>query len=264
MNAEKLETYADKINKMLRIAESTNHPEEADAFIRSAQALMTKYAIDEAMLEAARAKSGDFRVSDEIVTEEFVTTGNMLVAFGNLCYHVIVNNNAKAVLLKNDPRVIGDKMYKNTYILITTGFKSDIDRIRFLFTSLQVQAATFEGQWWRENKHLYTSMKRQGFLDRRQFLFSYAERVGERLREGRLKGEQDAKKEHGTGMELVLRDRTALVKAEYERLHPNLRTTKQRQAGGSSYSHEAGREAGGRADLGSTKLGGSRRGELNK
>jgi len=259
---DKQQDWARKIDAMLRKAESTSHPEEADAFIRSAQALMTKYAIDEAMLEAARGKAG--QGTDQIVTEEFVTTGNMLVAFGNLCYHVIVNNNCKAVLIKNSPREVGGKMRVNTYILLTTGFKSDIDRIRYLFTSLQVQAATFEGQWWRENKDLYTHAKRQGFLDRRQFLFSYAERVGERLREGRLKGEQDAKKQHGTGMELVLRDRSALVKAEYERLHPNLRTTKQRQAGGSQFSHQAGREAGGRADLGGARVGSGKKGELSK
>ena len=128
-----------------------------------------------------------------------------------------------------------------------------------MFASLQVQAATFEGQWWRENKHLYTQLKRQGFLDRRQFLFSYAERVGERLREGKRQGEQEAKKQHGTGMELVLADRSALVKAEYDRLHPNLRTVKQRQAGGSQYSHQAGRDAGGRADLGGAKIGGNKK-----
>src|SRR5215831_9905788 len=110
--------WARKIDAMLRKAESTNHPEEADAFIRSAQALMTKYAIDEAMLESARRAKGEGR--DEIVEEEFVTTGNFLVAFGNLCYYILVVNDCQAVLIQNSPRKIGEKMYKNTYILKAT------------------------------------------------------------------------------------------------------------------------------------------------
>jgi hypothetical protein len=251
------EKYADKIDKLLRKAESTT-PEEAEALIAAAQNLMTKYAIDEAMIEAARIARGE-KASDAIVEEEFVMVSSFRVAFGNLCYSIIVNNNGKAVLIQDSPRTVDGKLYKQTYILKVTGFKSDIDRIRLLYTSLQLQAIRAERSWWKENKDRYLHHKRQGFLDRRQFYFSFASRVGERLREGRLAGEKAAAKEHGTGMELVLLDRKALVKAAYEAAYPNLRSVKSRQASGSLDSHLAGREAGGRADVGGQKLGGSKK-----
>jgi hypothetical protein len=251
------ESYADKIAKLLRKAESTSSSHEAESLVAKAQELMTKYAIDEAMLAAARKGKPS---ADTIVTEEFVSTGNFLVAFGNLCHHLVQNNDCKAVLIQNSPRTIGDKTFKNTYILKVTGFKSDVDRIRLLYTSLHVQAVRFEGAWWKENKIRYAhpDLKRQGFLDRRQFLFSYADRIGERVAEGKAAGIKAAQKEHGTGMELVLASKAEKVLAKYEEMYPNLRTVKQRQQGGSYHSHEAGREAGGRADLGDPKLANQR------
>jgi len=248
MTTEQQQDWARKIDALLRKAEASKSPEEAEAFISKAQALMTKFAIDEAMLEANRRKAG--KASDFISEEEFVMTGSFRVAFGNLCYYIIKYNDCEAVLLQNSPRTVEGKLYKQTYILKVTGFQQDIDRVRLLYTSLQLQAIRFETAWWKENRHVYDSYPRQGFLDRRQFLFSFAHAVGARVKEGYLRGKQEAQKQHGTGMELVLRDKKEMVLAEYNKRHPNLRSGKQRQAGGSYDSHVAGQSAGNKADIG--------------
>ena len=257
----KQQDWARRIDGLLRKAESTT-PEEAEQLIAKAQELMTKYAIDEAMLEARRRAAG--KASDFIVEEEFVMTGSFRVAFGNLCYYLIQYNDCKAVLLQDSPRTVDGKLFKQTYILKVTGFKQDIDRIRLLYTSLQLQAIRFEGQWWKANRDRYVNYKRQGFLDRRQFLFAFADTVGSRTGEGYRKGKQQAEKQHGTVMELVLRDKSQMVLEEYEKRYPNLRSRKQRQAGGSLDSHLAGTEAGSKADIGSTKLSGGGKKQIGR
>jgi hypothetical protein len=255
---DKQETYADRINKLLRKAESTT-PEEAELLIGKAQELMTKYAIDEAMLDALRLSRGE--TGGNIVTEEFVMTGGFRVAYGNLCYYIMNQNDLEAVLIQDRPRTVNGKTVKQTYILKATGFKSDMDRVRMLYTSLQIQAARFQAEWWATNRSMYVGRDRAGFVDRRQFLFSFANRISERLREAKVRATTSAAKEHGSGMELVLRDKKALVTAEFNRMYPNLRSGRQRQQGGSLDSHHAGRTAADRADVGGGKLTGSGNGK---
>ena len=247
------ETYAEKIAKLLRKAESTS-PEEAALLYAKAQELMTKYAIDEAMIAAAK---GD-KTSDPILHEEFVLTGGFRVALGNLTYQVLINNGLKAVLLQGGWREVGGKVVKQTYILEATGFKSDLNRARILDTSLQLQAATAMTAWWKENRDLYSD--REGFLARRQFLFSFAAGAGEKLRTATARGKAAAEAEHSaSSVALVLRDRSLMVQDEFTKRHPNLKNVKSRQTAGSAWAGAAGREAGRNADVGQPGVGGNRR-----
>jgi len=187
------EKYADKIAKLLRKAESTT-PEEAETCLRMAQNLMTKWGIDEAMLEAARGLS-----VDEIVTEEIVLTGGFRVALGELAMYVIHFNGGKAVLIENSPREVDGKVRKQTYILRVHAFKSDLERIRILNTSLQLQAMTSQNRWWKENRHLYFD-KREEFLGRRQFIFSFARSAGTKIKEATERGPRAGHQGSGQGV----------------------------------------------------------------
>jgi hypothetical protein len=278
MATQQQEQYADKITKLLRKAESTDSVHEAEALFQKAQELMTEYAITEAMLNEAR---GSHAVKDEFITEEFVHTGSFRVALGNVTWQAMLNNNIKAVLIQDSPRVIDGKERKQTYILKATGFKSDMDRFRALCASLQLQAVRAGTRWWNEhreaNTYAYLDPKRaerQLFLDRRQFISSFGDGVGAKMREatraGREAAERAAAERSKTSMEiakhsveLVLQSREVLLVDEFKRLYPHLRSVSQRQNSGSSASANAGYAAGRNADVGQPGLGGNRRG-LNR
>ncbi|MGO1920858.1 MAG: DUF2786 domain-containing protein, partial [Microbacterium sp.] len=67
------ESKMDLIAKLLAKAESTT-PEEAEALTEHAERLMVKYGIEQARLDARRAKLGQAR--EEIVQEQMVFTGS--------------------------------------------------------------------------------------------------------------------------------------------------------------------------------------------
>ena len=87
--------YADMINKLLRKAESTT-PEEAEALFAKAQELMVKYAIDEAMLNAAKGKQ---REKDDIIAFEMVSVSMYRYAIGEMKWRVAQANGARVIKL---------------------------------------------------------------------------------------------------------------------------------------------------------------------
>jgi len=253
--------YADKIAALLRKAEKTDHPEEAEAFYSKAQELMAKYAIDEAMLEASRGKQA--RSSDPIVKEEFVLTGSFREALRDLTAHVLRNNGVKVIKL-SDPgwREVGGKVYKQVVVLVGVGYKSDLDRARILDTSLQLQAMQAQTRFVKEYKYLYTR-DRDLFLARRQFLFDFASGAGTKLSEATARGRAEAEKEHGsTGVALVLRDKDMMVADKFTQFFPHVRNVRRRQAAGDAFAGGKGYEAGRRADVGQPAAGGGKKKEL--
>ena len=254
------ETYAVKIEKLLRKAESTS-PQEAELLYAKAQELMTKYAIDEAMLAAARGLSG--KKDDPVISKDFVVVGIWRFPLGRLTYQILINNMIKAIQL-SDPgwRKVNGKVYKETYVLAAVGLKSDIERASVLETSLHLQALRAENAWWADHSHLYSNLsKSKQHIHRRGFLFAFADGAGVKLREATQRGKAAAEAEHTKdSVALVLRDKSMAVKDEFNRLFPHTRQVKDRRNHGGDFARSHGYEAGQRADVGQPGFAGTRKG----
>lgn len=260
MTADLQAKYADKIAKLLAKAESTT-PEEAEILTAKAQELMAKYAIDEALLAAARGFRSE---TDKVVKEEFVVIGIYRFPLAELATSVLYFCDCKVVVRGGkNPREIDGKMYRETIVYWGVGFKSDIDRARLLFTSLMLQAIRAENAWWKENRHLHEHKTRKGHYERRQFLFSFANAAFAKMMEAKRAAQAEAAKEHKMttdSVALAIRDKNQLVAEAYNDMFPYLKKGRSSNfQGGGLDSHAAGQAAGQRADIGGTKLGGSRK-----
>lgn len=247
--------YADRIAKLLAKAESTT-PEEAENLTQKAQELMAKYAIDEALLQAARGFRGE---RDKVVKEEFVVYGIYRFPVADLALAALRFCDCKIVVLSGkNPRTVDGKLRRETIVYWGVGFKADVDRARILFTSLWLQASRAENAWWRENQHLHEDKPKGGHYERRQFLFSFASAAHLKMVTAKQKAQQQAVKEHSSsGVELALRDKNAMVKDAYEDMFPSLTKGRGKNYQGGSYdSSSAGYAAGQRADIGGDKVGG--------
>lgn len=257
----KQESYAEKIAKLLRKAESTT-PEEAEALMAKAQELMTKYAIDEAMIAAAR---GLHESLGEVLKEEFVLVGIYRFPMTRLTRAVMLSNDVEDIQLSGvNWRRIGGKMYKETVVLYGVGFKADLDRVRMLQTSLMLQALSAESAWWRENSNLYSHLpKGKQHLAKRGFLFAFADGAYLKMREATQRGKAAAEREHSEGsVALVLRDKSLAVKNAFEEMFPDRVDLKNRKSQGDLFAQDSGFQAGQNADVGQTKLGNTNRKEL--
>ena len=170
-----------KIRALLSKAEATTFSEEADAYTAKAQDLMTRYAIDEALLEE--------------------TAGNGAV----LTRRIHIDNpyaQAKVALLSivgdiNRVRVIWDDYHGMATVV---GMAVDLQLVEMLFTSLLVQAtrAMTEAGNVRTTEPGYRAgrMNRAPSF-RRAFLLSYAHRIGERLEAADVRATAETSASHG-------------------------------------------------------------------
>jgi hypothetical protein len=220
-----------KVEALLRQAEDSGATEaEAETFMAKAQELMTKWAIDEATL--AQAMSSDQQLKD-IVTDARFVDGPYLVAKRDLLHQVVNNNNC---------RMFFSDGYRTKIRMTVVGFKGDVERAWMLFDSLQIQAAA----------HLpATPPGYNGTRFRNSYWQGYAAQIGRRLREVH----QATVKQSAAGTDLVLRDRTALVK-NYMDDRFNLRQSSGTRRTTYGEGVAAGKAAANRSSLGQTGVGG--------
>jgi len=183
-----------RIRSLLAKAESTEFPAEADAFTAKAQDLMTRHAIDEAVVRAEHrhtSRVGAIRV----ILEPPYTKEKAVIL------HVVAKaNHARAVW--ND--------WANFVTLI--GVAQDVDHVEMLFTSLLVQATRAMTATGEE-----AATRSIGY--RKSFLSGYAVRLGDRLAESAHRAEDS----YGGDILPVLAAQDEAVRAEVERLFPSLR-----------------------------------------
>lgn len=219
--------YAAKIDALLRKAEATDNPHEAEAFSAAAERLMLKWSVDDAMLEAIRAEHGT-KTADPIVAMKVKTHGPK-------AYSRISAMLATAIAGgMNTVKVIrhGDTGYISAH-----GTQADLDRWATLYESLAAQANGARLQWARE---LWRDAKGS---DHSAFLMGFATKVRERLTE-----ERKHVVEETTGSELVLVNAKKRVEDAFAAAYPHARSGRKatvRSAAG--YSN--GQAAGGRASL---------------
>jgi hypothetical protein len=93
-----------------------------------------------------------------------------------------------------------------------------------------------------------------------QFLFSFADAVGAKMREAKRAAEQEAQKAApaGTSVALVLADRSKLARAEMEKNHHLISGSAVRRKAGDAGAAWAGHDAGKNADIGQSRVSGGR------
>jgi len=239
------ETYAEKIAKLLRKAESTKFPEEAETLISKAQELMLKYAIDEEMLARAAGKE----MKDEIGTTFIVYTGSMQQAIMQLGLAIARANGCKLLLEKRD--------WAKESVLHVIGFKSDRDHVVMLDTSVQIQCTHALTVWWKAQDKAQYETAGEKWRARREFIYGFAQGVQERLTEARKAATQEATVTHGPGVGLVLVSKKAQLDEYWDGLSKGKGRTSHRQSGGRA-ARDAGHTAGRNVDAGHTGVRGAK------
>ncbi len=227
------------IQKLLAKAERAGTEEEGAAFFAKAEELMTKWAIDDAMLRSINKLE-----QDKLETRNYGWTSSYW--------------NADAVLMSQIAMAHGVKMLtaKWAKYVVLIGFASDIDDVLTLFTSLIVQSVRFAQQGFKEQypngtAAWMTAMDKHVW--RRSFREGFAYRVGERLREIKAKATTESRATHGSGMDLVLVSKKEQVDKYYAEIPKGKgRSTNQRT---DHTGRAAGRAAGDKANLGGRAVG---------
>lgn len=261
----KAEDYARKIDGLLKKAESTGSPEEAEALTAKAQELMTKYAIDEAMLAAA---AGDKAKAVQTIVQDHIDyTGSYARAHFNIGNSIATANECRTLIEKEpyDPET-GRSLGKYACRLTIIGFEEDVKRVKLLNTSLQIQAQGALNKWWRALPDTGWMMAMERYKDRRQFLTSFGIGLNIKLVSAADAARRLAEKERGDkdSVALVLRDKKSRVDEWVDQAYGKLRKSVSREYGGKGAASQAGTRAGMSADVGTgaNNVGGVSRGEL--
>lgn len=228
-----IDPVLERIRALLAKAESSEYEAEATVFTAKAQELMTRHAIDAAVLAEKTGMYGP-------------EAGAIRLPIDPPYY------DAKSLLLQ----LIADnsrcRAVRNTTVGLSTvvGIPDDLAAVELMFTSLLVQAQTAMGEAARTAAP-GTKTRSQSF--RNAFLLSYAHRIGARLEEINKSVLAAAAEEHGSAFLPVLSSQSAAVEDWVNEQFPEIASARPRT------SHDpagwaSGREAANRARLNSGDL----------
>ncbi|WP_127784344.1 DUF2786 domain-containing protein [Rhodococcus sp. X156] len=217
-----------RVRALLAKAESTDFPEEAEALTAKAQDLMTRHAIDAAVVGAAAGA----RLAEQVRARRLHVDN----PYGEAKVHLL-----DGVGAANGVRVVWTSAYG---IATVVGLPTDLQLVEVLFTSLLVQAtravsAAAPG---------HTGVK----AFRRAFLLSYAVRIRERLADSQQQAHAAAADVYGTALVPVLQQRSEAVREVFTELFPQVVT--KRTSPVDPQGWRAGRAAADEADLGTGGL----------
>lgn len=225
-----------RIHALLAKAESTEFPAEAETLLAKAQELMTRHAIDEAMLQASGTMDREQVVSETITVEPpYAGPRSSLlggVARANACRLVVVES------------------ANGTQRCVLVGHLSSISRTTTLFAALTMHAT----------RAMLSAPVPPSDTPRRfrhAFLLAFASRIGERFDEANrtARAQFEGTAASGRSLAVVLRDRSDAVDDAFAQLFPHTRIVRSR--GSSSAGFRSGRAAADRAELGGSAFKGT-------
>lgn len=236
-----------RIAALLRQAEGTDNPHEAEAFMTAAQRLATATSID---LAVARSHSAT-RTAAQVPSMRTVTIGEP----GSRGLRTYVQLFA-GIAAANDVRC--DVASNSTYVY-AYGFAEDIDTTHTLYASLVVQMVRSCDAYLATGAHRPTPT----ITARLNFQLAFGSRIAQRLSEAREQARSEATQADGAapGTALALRNKEVELRDHY-RSQSKARGTwraSSASAGYSSAARQAGDHAGRQARLGaSPELPGAR------
>jgi hypothetical protein len=236
-----------RIAALLRQAEGTDNPHEADAFMAAAQRLATATSID---LAVARSHS-DNRTKAQMPEQRTITIGNP----GSRGLRTYVQ---LFVVIANANDVKCDVASNSTFVY-AYGFAEDIDASHALYASLVMQMVKASEAYIASGAHRPTPT----ITARINFQLAFGARIGKRLAEAREEAQREATKssDSSPGTAIALRDKDIELKDFYRQTSAARGTWRATSAtaGYSSAARRAGDRAGLQARLGnSPELAGAR------
>jgi Protein of unknown function (DUF2786) len=230
-----------RIAALLRQAEGTDNPHEAEAFMAAAQRLATTTSID---LAVARAHSAT-RSTAQAPVQRTVTIG----AAGTRGLRTYVQL-FTVIAAANDVRC---DVASNSTFVYAYGFAEDIDATHALYASLVVQMVRASDGYITSGAHRPTPT----ITARLNFQLAFGARIGQRLSQAReeARREANAARHAKPGTALALRDKEIELR-DFYRETSKARGTWQAyraSAGYSSAARRAGDRAGRRARLGTSQ-----------
>ncbi|HUP73559.1 MAG TPA: DUF2786 domain-containing protein [Acidimicrobiales bacterium] len=180
----------ERIRNLLAKAESTTFEPEAMAFTAKAQELMTRYAVDEAMVQ------GSGHPRDRPVSIRLPIDPPYVDAKSRLLHTVAAAARCKSVF------------HPMVSLATVVGFPADIAAVELLFTSLLVQAQTAMTD---AAARAPSGSRPRSRSFRSSFLAGYTHRIGARLREINDAVYAEVESQQGGAFLPVLRSRSAAV-----------------------------------------------------
>jgi hypothetical protein len=227
----------DKVRKLLAKAEDPAcTPAEAEALTAKAAALIAKYGIDQALLDARQERPA-------VVGSRLVELDAPYLREKAYLLHVVgAALRCRSIRLE---RRTSAGLRVSVHLF---GFESDVAGVELLFASLLVQAA-------RALLREPIPGGEQPAAWRRSWLIGFGSAVAERFAAAARPDADRAAAEPGTALVLADRDRAIDVAVETE--YPNVRTGRRRRLSGGGFA--SGEAAGHRADLGGARVDASAR-----
>lgn len=217
----------ERVRALLAQAESTNYPAEAEAFTAKAHELMTRHAIDAALVEDSTARVGFATAVRIPVDEPYLDSKSLLLQI------VAEASRCRAV-------------FHSRYAMSTVvGASNDLAAVQVLFTSLLLQA---QQALLAEGANVAAGARQRSRTFRTSFLFAYANRIGERLAEVTASVVDDVEAVTGSSALPVLADRSRVVDEAVGRLFGDL-TQSRVNAGWDAAGWSSGQRAADRARL---------------
>lgn len=205
-----------KIRALLAKAEATEYAAEAEAFTAKAQDLMSRHAIDAALLDSAAAPDID------VTGRRIHFDAPYVLEKAQLLTAVAEANRAQVVT------------FAHLGLAVVVGTPVDVDQIEMLFTSVLIQAT-------RAMSEAGSPGRNRSSPFRRSFLIAYAIRIRERLTEA----DDAVRASYGSELVPVLAQQSQAVTAEFKRMFPHVRSRTVTSVDLAGW--EAGRDAADRA-----------------
>jgi hypothetical protein len=224
----------DKIIKLLRKAEGTDNPEEAETFFAGAARLMERNAIDQARLRKIREGEYFDNTIDRVV---FPIRGAYNLAFREMGVR-IGNAFGLTVLISGDRNSI-----------IWYGYKSDLEMGQLLWESVLIQADRAA----RVHMSMYVSEdplddRSERFYERRSYLMGFGAGVAAKIVSARATAQEEYTAGDNSLALAVIDRRRSVEQYVNEKVRPRNARASRSTINQAAYAE--GKQAGYRADLG--------------